>query len=247
MTLLITENLSKRYGGVVAVDQVGLRLEKGEILGLMGANGAGKTTLFSMLAGNVAPSSGRILLNGRQINGMPPERVSRLGIARTFQIVRPFSGMTVLENVMVGALYGASRFRSRRQAEPQCRRLLKEAGLGAKAEHPASTLNLAARKRLEIVRALATRPQILLLDEVLAGLNATEVGEALQLISEMHARYGLSIIIVEHVMKALMRLSHRIMVLHEGKQLMDGSPDDVSRDPRVIKAYLGERRYGAAA
>lgn len=247
MTLLRTENLTRRFGGIVAVNAVSFSLEDGEILGLMGANGAGKTTLFSMLAGNQAPSSGRILLDGEPIQGLRSDQICRLGIARTFQIVRPFPSMTVLENVMVGALFGRGHVRSRRAAETACHELLEEVGLDDRAGTPAAELNLAGRKRLEIARALSTDPRVLLLDEVLAGLNATEVSEALAMIAALHRSRKLSIIIIEHVMKALMRLSHRIVVLHEGSKLTEGEPHAVSQDPRVIKAYLGEHPHGAAA
>ncbi|MDB6000020.1 MAG: transporter family protein 47 [Rhizobacter sp.] len=242
MSLLSVRNLTRRYGGLTAVNDVTFDLREGEILGLMGANGAGKTTLFSMIAGNVAPSSGQILLDDRPIHGRRPEQVSALGVARTFQIVRPFPTLSVLDNVMVGRLYGRSRTRSSREAERFCRALLDEVGLGDRAHVPAASLTLAGRKRLEIARALATQPKVLLLDEVLAGLNATEVDTALTLLAEVRERYGLSIIIIEHVMKALMRLSHHIVVLHEGKKIAEGVPEAVANNPLVIKAYLGERR-----
>lgn len=200
-----------------------------------------------MIAGNVVPSSGEILLDGRPIHGRRPERVNALGIARTFQIVRPFPSMTVEDNVAVAALYGRRRTRSVAAARTEARALLDEIGLGDRANLLASQLNLAGRKRLEIARALATSPRVLLLDEVLAGLNATEVTTALDLIREIRTRRGLSIVIIEHVMKALMRLSDRIVVLHEGRKLVEGLPAEIAVDPRVIKAYLGERRDVRAA
>ena len=245
--LLSVRNLTRRYGGNLAVNDVSFDVMDGEILGVMGANGAGKTTLFSMIAGNVKPSSGQILLQGEAIHGKPPEQVNAKGIARTFQIVRPFAGMTVLENVAVGVMYGSGRTASPARARERAAQLLREMGLGHRAETPASQLNLAGRKRLEITRALATQPRLLLLDEVLAGLNATEVSEALDLIREVQQRYRLSIVIIEHVMKALMRLSDRIVVLHEGRKVVEGAPTDIVNDPRVIKAYLGERRDASPA
>jgi branched-chain amino acid transport system ATP-binding protein len=247
VTFLRIENLTRRYGGVVALHDVSFTMEKGEILGLMGANGAGKTTLFSLIAGNVAPSSGHIFLEDRRIDGRSPDKVSRLGIARTFQIVRPFPSMTVLENVMIGALYGRTQTKSRRDATKRCNDILEEVGLADRARSPASTLTLAGRKRLEVARALATEPALLLLDEVLAGLNANEANDALDLIRHLRDSRSLSIIVIEHVMKALMRLSHRILVLHDGEKIMEGAPAEVAGDPRVIKAYLGEKRHAQHA
>lgn len=212
----------------------------------MGANGAGKTTLFSMIAGNVATSSGQIHFEGKLVPPRP-DLVSRLGIARTFQIVRPFPGMTVLENCLVGALYGSGRQKSLQSARETCRALLEEVGLANQANKAAASLTLAGRKRLEIARALSTHPKLLLLDEVLAGLNAAEVDDALGLIQRLKQRYGLSIIIIEHVMKVLMRMSHRIVVMHEGHKLMEGTPAEVGADPRVIRAYLGEQQNVRAA
>ncbi|WP_295381692.1 ABC transporter ATP-binding protein [Pseudacidovorax intermedius] len=243
--LLSVRQLTRRYGGNIAVNDVSFDVDEGEILGIMGANGAGKTTLFSMIAGNVAPSSGEILLQGRAIQGRPPEQVNALGVARTFQIVRPFPGMTVLDNVAIGVMYGSGRTASPGAARERARALLAETGLERRADLPAAQLNLAGRKRLEITRALATQPRLLLLDEVLAGLNATEVGEALELIAAIRHRYRLSIVIIEHVMRALTRLSDRIVVLHEGRKVTEGLPEEVVADPRVIRAYLGERRDGS--
>ncbi|MGJ7614035.1 MULTISPECIES: ABC transporter ATP-binding protein [unclassified Variovorax] len=243
MSLLSVRNVTRRYGGNLAVNEVSFDVMPGEILGVMGANGAGKTTLFSMIAGNVKPSSGQILLAGQAIQGWPPEQINALGVARTFQIVRPFAGMTVLENVAVAAMYGRGRIASPARARERASALLRETGLSDRADLPAAQLNLACRKRLEIARALATQPRLLLLDEVLAGLNATEVGAALDLIRDVQQRYKLSIVIIEHVMKALMRLSDRIVVMHEGRKVVEGLPAEVANDPRVIKAYLGERRH----
>ena len=242
MSLLEVQGLTRRFGGVVAVDDLNVTLERGEILGLMGANGAGKTTAFAMIAGNIRPSSGTIRLNGQRIDGLRPERVSRLGIARTFQIVRPFGGMTVLQNVMIGTMFGRGQTLSPHAASRQSIALIEEVGLGDRAGTLAADLTLAGRKRLELARALATQPSVLLLDEVLAGLNATEVAAALALLERLHASRGIAIVIVEHVMRALMRLSSRVVVLHDGRKVMEGTPEAVASDPRVIKAYLGERR-----
>ncbi|RRS03858.1 ABC transporter ATP-binding protein [Aquabacterium soli] len=246
-TLLSLRNLTRRYGGNIAVNDVGFDVAEGEILGIMGANGAGKTTLFAMIAGNVVPSSGQILLDGQAVQGLPPERINALGVSRTFQIVRPFPSMTVLENATVAAMYGRRQTKSPALAREQAMAVLEETGLADRAHLPASQLNLAGRKRLEIARALATGPRVLLLDEVLAGLNATEVEAALDLIRAVRERHKLSIVIIEHVMKALMRLSDRIVVLHEGRKVVEGLPAEVANDPRVIKAYLGEQRHAHPA
>jgi branched-chain amino acid transport system ATP-binding protein len=243
MKILEVRNLSKNFGGIQAVSDVTFDLNEGEILGLMGANGAGKTTLMSMLAGNVQPSSGSIALDGTRIERLPAHKVSQLGIARTFQIVRPFAGMTVLENVRLGCLYGKSQMRSMAMATDAATEILAEVGLEARAGTKAGALNLAGRKRLEVARALATSPRVLLLDEVLAGLNASEANDALAMIQKLRGSRGLSIIIIEHVMKALMRLSNRIVVLHDGQKITEGTPDAVTSDPRVIAAYLGEGRH----
>lgn len=247
MTLLSVQNVTKRFGGVVAVSNVSLNVRRGEILGLMGANGAGKTTLMSMFAGNVVPTSGEIVLNGTRIDGRAAEEVNSLGIARTFQIVRPFPGMSVLDNVMAAEFYGSSRTKSKAEARAKAELLLEEVGLADRRDKPASQLNLAGRKRLEVARALGTRPQLLLLDEVLAGLNAREASEALDMILHLRQHKGLTIIIIEHVMKALMRLSDRIVVMHNGEKVTEGAPTEVTADPRVIEAYLGRDKYAQPA
>jgi branched-chain amino acid transport system ATP-binding protein len=242
LTLLRVKSVSRRFGGVRALDDISFDMQVGEILGLMGANGAGKTTLFSIIAGNIPPSTGEIWFDEHRIDGLGPHRVSRLGVARTFQIVRPFANMTVLENVTVGALYGRGQTKSQPRAREQSMRILDEVGLADRADMPASALTLAGRKRLEVARALATEPRLLLLDEVLAGLNATEARDALELLRQLRKSRSLSIIVIEHVMKALMQLSERIIVLHDGLKVMEGLPAEVANDPRVIKAYLGEKR-----
>jgi branched-chain amino acid transport system ATP-binding protein len=242
LTLLQVKDVSRRFGGVRALSDISFDIQAGEILGLMGANGAGKTTLFSLIAGNVAPSAGEIWFDNSRIDGLAPHQVNRLGIARTLQIVRPFANMTVLENITVGALYGRGRTMSQQRARGRCMQILEEVGLADSSDTLASALTLASRKRLEVARALATEPRLLLLDEVLAGLNATEARDALDLLRRLRASRSLSIIIIEHVMKALMQLSERIIVLHDGQKVTEGVPVEVANDPRVVKAYLGEKR-----
>jgi branched-chain amino acid transport system ATP-binding protein len=242
LTLLQVKGVSRRFGGVRALNDISFDMQAGEIVGLMGANGAGKTTLFSLIAGNVAPSAGEIWFDNNRIDGLAPHQVNRLGIARTFQIVRPFANMTVLENIAVGALYGRGRSMSQHRARERCMQILEEVGLADRSDMLASALTLAGRKRLEVARALATEPRLLLLDEVLAGLNATEARDALDLLRRLRASRSLSIVVIEHVMKALMQLSERIIVLHDGQKVMEGVPAEVANDPRVIKAYLGEKR-----
>jgi branched-chain amino acid transport system ATP-binding protein len=244
VTLLQVKSVSRRFGGVRALNDISFDMQAGEILGLMGANGAGKTTLFSIVAGNIPPSVGEIWFDNHRIDGLGPHRVNRLGVARTFQIVRPFANMTVLENIAVGALYGRGQTKSQRRARERCMQILDEVGLADRANMLASALTLAGRKRLEVARALATEPRLLLLDEVLAGLNATEARDALDLLRQLRTSRSLSIIVIEHVMKALMQLSDRIIVLHDGLKVMEGKPAEVANDPRVIKAYLGEKRGG---
>ena len=241
MTLLRLGGVTRNFGGVVAVDSVDLSVQTGEIVGLMGANGAGKTTLFSMIAGNLHPSAGEIEFDDRRIDRLRPDQVCRLGVARAFQIVRPFAGLTVVENVAIGSMFGSGRERSTARADDAARQVLDEVGLGERADDAAGTLTLAGRKRLEIARALATRPRLLLLDEVMAGLTPVEVAEALEIIRTLHKRHDLTIIVIEHVMRALMQLSERLVVLHHGAMIAEGRPDEIANDAGVIAAYLGGR------
>jgi branched-chain amino acid transport system ATP-binding protein len=215
---------------------------EGEIVGLMGANGAGKTTAFSLIAGTQRLSDGEIWFDGRRVDGRPAYAIARAGIARTFQIVRPLSGLRVIDNLVVAALYGHARERSRSDAEDRARTILDEVGLSREANRLAETLTLAGRKRLEVARAVATGPKLLLLDEVLAGLTASEVAAALEMIRELHTRRKLTIVVIEHVMRALTQLSHRIVVLHHGEKIAEGSPTEILTNQRVIEAYLGTKK-----
>jgi branched-chain amino acid transport system ATP-binding protein len=238
--LLEVEGVSKAFGGLMALTDVNLTVEAGETVGIMGANGAGKTTLFSLIAGNDRPTRGRIRLDGERIDGRRPDQISRRGVARTYQIVRPFAGMTVAENVAIGCLFGTRREPSRRRALEQARAILDEVGLAARADHMAGDLTVAGLKRLEVARALAAGPRLLMLDEVMAGLTPNEVAEALAMLGGLKQRYGLTLLVVEHVMRALMQMCGRILVLHHGVTIATGTPDEIGANPAVIDAYLGK-------
>ncbi len=240
MTGLAVEQVSKSFGGLRVLSDISFTVAEGETVGIMGANGAGKTTLFSLIAGHGRPDGGDIRLGSRSLLGLSPDRICRMGIARTFQIVKPFGGLSVLDNVVVAALYGNPERPSQRDAETQAASALAAVGLADRAGDLAETLTLSGQKRLEVARALGTGARFLLLDEVMAGLTPTEVAEMLGLIAAIRQRHRLTLLIIEHVMRALMQQSDRILVLHHGELIAAGDPGAIARDPTVLRVYYGE-------
>ncbi len=233
--------VTKRFGGVAAVDGVSFEVAKGEIIGIIGPNGAGKTTLLNCISGVYRLDAGDICWEGASIAGMPPFRSARLGIGRTFQIVRPFGSMTVRENAAIGALFGREHARlAPKEAFKQADQVLELVGLAPKAALPVSALTIPDRKRLEVARAVATRPHLLLLDEVMAGLNNVEIDAALDMVRAVHAT-GVTVLLIEHVMRVIIGVCRRAIVLESGRVLAQGEPEVVLQDERVIQAYLGER------
>jgi branched-chain amino acid transport system ATP-binding protein len=237
MPLLEVEGLTRFFGGLRAVGNLSFAVEPGEILGLIGPNGAGKTTVFNLVTGFVRPSEGKIRLDGKELGGRPPHEVARRGIARTFQIVKPFPGLSVLENVTLAAFLRHPR---RARAEESAREVLERLGLAHRAATLAGQLTLMDQKRLEMARALATEPRVLLLDEPMGGLNPSEVDTASEMVQGIR-RGGITVVLVEHVMKAIMRISDRVVVMHHGERIAEGPPAQVVQDPAVMAAYFGTR------
>ncbi|MCA9910715.1 MAG: ABC transporter ATP-binding protein [Anaerolineae bacterium] len=237
--MLTCRKVIKDFGGVRALAGINVEIHEGEIVGLVGPNGSGKSTLIETIMGQYVPTSGQIEFLGKDITGQPPHKINRMGIARTYQIPRPFVTMTALENVEVSALFGRGENANHMNATNEAQRWLEYTGMVAYASQPVGKLNLHQRKFLELARALATHPRLLLLDEVMAGLNPSEVDESVEMIRKVHAS-GVTIVIVEHLMRVVTKLSTRMVVLHEGSVIAQGSPQEVMREPLVVSAYLGK-------
>jgi branched-chain amino acid transport system ATP-binding protein len=235
--LLELAHVSKSFSGLRAVQDVSFAVPEGQIVGLIGPNGAGKTTCFNVVAGVYRPDAGEVRLGAERIDGWRSDQICRAGVGRTFQLVKPFAGLSVMENVIVGALNACG---SVREAKEKARAVIEQLGLGPKRDQMAASLTLPERKRLEVARALATGPRILLLDEVMAGLRPTEMDHMVALFRDLNAKLGLTILLIEHVMRAVMALSSRIIVLHHGEVIASGTPAEVTRDPAVLECYLGE-------
>jgi len=238
--ILTGANVSKHFGSLKALDDVHFGVYGGEILGIIGPNGAGKTTLLSVINGTLPITRGRIFFKGKEITGLKPFRIAEQGISRTFQIVKPFPGMTALENVAIGALFGKKPEKKMSRAMEKSAETIRKVALKGKENTLVEKLNVSERKRLELARALTQDPEILLLDEVMAGLTPREIEDIMALIQEVN-RGGTTIMVIEHVMKAIMGISNRIFVLHHGQKIAEGTPDEISENPQVIAAYLGER------
>ncbi|MDO9533769.1 MAG: ABC transporter ATP-binding protein [Bacillota bacterium] len=239
MRILEAESVTKYFGGMAAVSDVGFHVDKGEILGVIGPNGAGKTTLFNLISGALPLSSGEIRFKGRKTSGLKAHQICRLGLARTFQLVKVFGNLSVLQNVMLGSLFGKQVVTSQADAMREAMESLEFVGLAKEINAPAKDLTLGNQKRLEVARALATKPEVLMLDELMAGLNPTEISEAIADMKRLKDQ-GITIIMIEHVMKVIMSVCDRIIVLHHGKKIADGTPQEVTTSSKVIEVYLGD-------
>ena len=245
MPILEGKGVTKYFGGLAAVSNVDFYAEQGETLGLIGPNGAGKTTLFNLISAALVPKTGSIQFKDQEITHLPPHKICRMGIARTFQTVKVFPDMPVLNNVLLGSLFGRSDKLSSAEAVKEATSLLDFVGLTGVERTPAKDLTLANQKRLEVARALATNPEILLLDEIMAGLNPTEVAQAMELVRRIRDR-GIAVIMIEHVMKAIMNMCERIIVLHHGSKIAEGTPQEIATSKTVIKVYLGEKVHAGS-
>jgi len=239
MPILEGEGVTKHFGGLAAVSGVDFSVNQGEVVGLIGPNGAGKTTLFNLISGALVPKEGAVRFNGQDITSLKPHKICKMGLARTFQSVRVFANMPVLGNVLLGSLFGRPNSMSSADAAREAMGLLEFVGLSALTAIPAKDLTLANQKRLEVARALATKPELLLLDELMAGLNPTEVAQAMDLVTRIREK-GITIFMIEHVMKAIMSVCDRIMVLHHGKKIAEGTPQEIATSRTVVEVYLGE-------
>lgn len=239
MRILEGEGVTKRFGGLAAVEQVDFHVDQGEVVGLIGPNGAGKTTLFNLISGALVPKPGRIDFKTENITGLKPNQICKKGVARTFQSVKVFSNMPVFENIYLGALFGSGNNMTVAEAAQEATDLLEFVGLSTFRSSPAQDLTLANQKRLEVGRALATRPEILLLDEVMAGLNQTEVAQTMELVTKIREE-GITIFMIEHIMRAIMNVCDRIIVLHHGKKIAEGNPEEIATNETVVQVYLGE-------
>jgi branched-chain amino acid transport system ATP-binding protein len=237
--MLEIRDIVRRFGGVRALDGVSFKVSPGEIVGLMGANGAGKTTLFAVIAGNIRPHGGDVIWHGQLLTGLRPDQIARCGIARTYQIVRPFSGLTVLENAAIAARFGARWLRATRDVEREAWKALEVVNLQDRADEAAGALTLSGQKRLEIARAIATGSELLLLDEVMAGLTPPEITQMMGILRDLRARHGITLLVIEHVMRALMELSDRIVVLHVGRNIAEGLPQEIANQAEVSRVYFG--------
>ena len=244
--LLELQDITKSFGGLTAVNNLSFEVDSAEIVGLIGPNGAGKTTAFNTITGVYKPTSGNILFEGRIITGKKPHKIAQVGIARTFQTVRPFSRMTVLENVMMGGLFGRDHTLSTRRARERASEVLDFTSLSQKADVFAGSLSLAEQRRLELARALAVQPKLLMLDEVMAGLNLTEIGSTLDLLVKLNSEKKIALVVIEHVLKAVMRLCTRIVVMDRGAKIAEGHPDDIVNNAKVVEAYLGDKAATSA-